>query len=246
MRVSCRLLGELLVALKPMVKPGANADELEQFTLDWMNERHVIPAFKGYHGYEYALCVSMNEEIVHGFPLKSKVFREGDIVSVDMGLIYEGAYSDTAYTFPVGPVKPEILRLLQVTFDSLYAGLGQAVAGRRLTDISHAVQTVVEGGGYSVVRELYGHGVGIELHEEPLIPNYGLPGQGPVLKPGMTLAIEVMVNEGKAAMRTLDDGWTIVTKDGSRSAHYEHTIVITPQGPPEILTDCAVWKEPIG
>lgn len=193
-------------------------------------KRGARPAFKGYHGYPHSLCVSINEVVVHGMP-SERVLEEGDIVGLDFGVFYQGFFGDATVTLPVGKVTAKALRLMQVTEQSLYAGIAQAREGNRLGDISAAVQSVVEEAGYSVVRDFVGHGIGKDLHEEPQIPNFGQKGRGIELKKGMILAIEPMVNEGKYKVQVLPDGWTVVTKDGSLSAHFEHSIAITEHGP---------------
>jgi methionyl aminopeptidase len=193
------------------------------------------PAFKGYRSYPKTLCASVNDQVVHGIPSK-RVLKEGDIVGLDLGAIVDGFYGDSAVTVPVGTIDAKTAELLRVTEEALYAGIEQAVVGNRLSDISHAVQQRAESGGFSVVTDFVGHGIGRQLHEEPQVPNYGNPGQGPRLQVGMVLAIEPMVNMGKSDVRVLDDQWTAVTKDGSLSAHFEHTIAIQPNGPARILT----------
>ncbi|MFM7842586.1 MAG: type I methionyl aminopeptidase, partial [Nitrospira sp.] len=192
-------------------------------------------AFKGYHSYPKTLCISVNNQVVHGIPSK-RVLQEGDIVGLDLGAIVNGFYGDSALTLPVGTIDPKAAELLRVTEEALYAGIKQAVVGNRLSDISHAVQERAESAGFSVVTEFVGHGIGRQLHEEPQVPNYGKPGQGPRLQAGMVLAIEPMVNMGKSDIKILDDQWTAVTKDGSLSAHFEHTIAIQSSGPPRILS----------
>jgi methionyl aminopeptidase len=204
--------------------------------LEMIHENKVKPAFKGYRGFPGCLCVSVNEEVVHGIP-GEKVLKEGDLVSLDFGVIYQGYYGDSALSFIVGG-KPtsEQEKLLKVTEESLYKGIEAAQIGNRISDISHAVQVHVEKNGFSVVREFVGHGIGRNLHEDPQIPNYGEPGEGPKIKEGMVLAIEPMVNLGKPAVRVLDDGWTVITQDRKLSAHFEHSIAVTKDGP-LILTD---------
>jgi len=194
-----------------------------------------LPAFKGYRSYPKTLCASVNDQVVHGIPSK-RVLKEGDIIGLDLGAIVGGFYGDSAISVSVGKMTERNARLVQVTEEAMYLGIGQAMVGHRLSDISHAVQRHVEAAGYSVVTEFVGHGIGRQLHEEPQVPNYGKPGQGPRLQAGMVLAIEPMVNMGGAAVKILEDRWTAVTVDGSFSAHFEHTIVIEPSGPPRILT----------
>lgn len=225
-----RIVAESLGAVRAYLKPGMTTKELDLFVEKQIRERGGIPAFKGYRNYPATLCISVNEEVVHGIP-SDKVIQEGDIVGLDLGAIYEGFYGDSAVTVAVGEVGPEAKRLIEVTEASLYAGIEQAREGSRLSDISYAVQSHVEQAGFSVVTDFVGHGIGRALHEEPQIPNFGPPGRGPRLREGMVLAIEPMVNMGKAAVRVLDDRWTAVTADGSLSAHFEHTIAVTKEGP---------------
>lgn len=226
-----RIVAESLEAVRAYLKPGMTTKELDLFVEKQIRERGGTPAFKGYRNYPATLCISVNEEVVHGIPSPDKVIKEGDIVGLDLGAIYDGFYGDSAVTVAVGEVKPEAKRLIQVTEESLYAGIAQACEGSRLSDISHAVQSHVEQAGFSVVTDFVGHGIGRALHEEPQIPNFGPPGRGPRLREGMVLAIEPMVNMGKPAVRVLDDRWTAVTADGSLSAHFEHTIAVTKEGP---------------
>jgi methionyl aminopeptidase len=220
--------------LQGSLTSGITTKEIDLKAQDLIAKHNVRPAFKGYRGFPGCACVSVNEAVVHGIPGK-RVVKEGDIVSIDVGIIHDDYYSDTAVTVAIGEVAPEIKRLLQVTEASLYKGIEQARVNNRLSDISWAVQSYVELHGFSVVRDFVGHGIGKQLHEDPEIPNYGPPGQGPILKEGMVFAIEPMVNVGTARTRMLNDGWTVVTEDGKPSAHFEHTIVVTSKGP-EILT----------
>jgi len=220
------------------LKPGMTTLDLDALTETCIRDLGGIPAFKGYRSYPKSLCASINEEVVHGIPSR-RVLKDGDIIGLDVGAIVEGFYGDGAVTVPVGEVQPQIRKLIQVTKDALLKGLEQAVVGKRLSDISSAIQGHVEQHGFSVVRDFVGHGIGRQLHEEPQVPNYGKPGQGPRLKPGMALAIEPMVNMGGVGVKVLEDGWTAVTSDGSLSAHFEHTITIEPTGPPRVLTACA-------
>lgn len=219
------------------LKPGMTTLELDALTETCIRDLGGIPAFKGYRNYPMSLCASINEEVVHGIPSRREL-KDGDIIGLDVGAIVEGFYGDGAITVSVGEVQPPICQLIQVTRDALSKGIEQAVVGKRLSDISSAIQTHVEQHGFSVVRDFVGHGIGRQLHEEPQVPNYGKPGQGPRLKPGMALAIEPMVNMGGAGVKVLDDKWTAVTRDGSLSAHFEHTISIEPMGPPRVLTAC--------
>lgn len=235
MRTAGRVVAEVLALLQEAVRPGITTAELDKMAEKYIRRANCKPAFLGYHGYPATICASINEEVVHGIPSLRKL-QEGDIVSIDVGAVYQGYYSDAAMTFPVGDVEPEVLRLLEVTRQSLYEGIKQAVKGNRLTDISHAIQVHVEKNGFSVVRNYVGHGIGNKMHEEPQVPNFGPPGRGPRLEPGMALAIEPMVNMGTWEVETLQDNWTVVTLDRKWSAHFEHTIVITDETP-MILTE---------
>jgi methionyl aminopeptidase len=217
-----------------MIKVGTTTLELNRLAEDIIIKAGARPAFKGLYGFPYTICASVNEEVVHGFP-SSRKLENGDIVSIDIGAEVNGYFGDSAATYPVGDVSPEVLNLLKATEESLYKGIAMAQAGNRLSDISHAVQTCAEGYGYSVVRDYVGHGIGKQPHEEPQIPNFGKPGRGIRLKAGMTLAIEPMINMGTYEVHTLLNNWTVVTLDAKLSAHFEHTIAIT-DGKPEILT----------
>ncbi|HNZ64220.1 MAG TPA: type I methionyl aminopeptidase [Smithella sp.] len=229
-RASNRIVAEVLSRLREKVKPGVKTKDLDAFAEGIAEKRGARPAFKGYHGYPHSLCISINEVVVHGMP-SERVLMEGDIVGLDFGVCYQGFYGDATITLPVGRVTDRALKLMQVTEQSLYAGIEQAREGNRLGDISAAVQSVAEDAGYSVVRDFVGHGIGKNLHEEPQIPNFGQKGRGIELKKGMILAIEPMVNEGQFRVQILPDGWTVVTKDGSLSAHFEHSVAITENGP---------------
>ncbi|MBI5182370.1 MAG: type I methionyl aminopeptidase [Nitrospirae bacterium] len=235
MVVAGSIVAEAIEGLKKIVRPGVSTLELDIYAERFIKEKGARPAFKGYRDYPKTICTSINNQVVHGIPLATVVLKSGDIISIDLGVEIDGFYGDAAITLPVGAISPKVSRLLKVTEDALYEGIEMAVAGRRLSDISNAVQCYVEGKGYSVVRDFVGHGIGWSLHEDPQIPNFGKSGEGPRLKPGMTLAIEPMVNMGHWAIEILEDNWTAVTKDGSLSAHFEHTIVVTENGP-EILT----------
>lgn len=235
MEKAAGLVAETLQALMQEVKPGITTEDLDRLAEEFICSRGGIPAFKGYRSYPKTLCASVNEQVVHGIPSK-RVLKEGDILGLDLGAIVDGFYGDSAVTVAVGSIHPTVAELLRVTEESLYMGIEQAVVGNRLSDISHAVQRHAEAAGFSVVTEFVGHGIGRQLHEEPQVPNYGKPGQGPRLQVGMVLAIEPMINMGTSAVRVLDDQWTAVTKDGSLSAHFEHTIAIRDSGPPSILT----------
>ncbi|PKN17507.1 MAG: type I methionyl aminopeptidase [Deltaproteobacteria bacterium HGW-Deltaproteobacteria-6] len=233
-RASNRIVAEVLSVLREKVKPGVTTRELDRIAEDVTVKRGAKPAFKGYRGYSYSLCASVNEEVVHGMP-SDRVLVEGDIIGLDYGVCYQGLYGDSAITLPVGRVSDQAAKLMQVTEQSLYAAINQACNGNRLGDISAAVQETVEAAGYSVVRDFVGHGIGKNLHEDPQIPNFGKKGRGIELKKGMILAIEPMVNAGKYKVKILSDGWTVITADGSLSAHFEHSVAITDNGP-EILS----------
>lgn len=235
MAKASRVVAEALTVLKDAVKPGVTTDELDRLAESEIRARGGMPAFKGYRNYPKTLCASVNEQVVHGIPSK-RVLKEGDIVGLDLGAIVGGFYGDSAVTVGVGRIDEKTAALVRVTEESLSLAIEQAQVGNRLSDISHAVQRHVEAAGYSVVTEFVGHGIGRQLHEEPQVPNYGKPGQGPRLQAGMVLAIEPMVNMGGSAVRVLDDRWTAVTVDGSLSAHFEHTIAIQPSGPAIVLS----------
>ena len=230
-----RVVAEVLEIVRKEVRPGVSTDELDRLAEEAILARGGIPAFKGYRSYPKTLCASVNEQVVHGIPSK-RMLKEGDIIGLDLGAIVSGFYGDSAVTVAVGQVPEATANLIRVTEEALYLGIKQAVVGNRLTDISHAVQRHVESAGYSVVTEFVGHGIGRQLHEEPQVPNYGKPGQGPRLQAGMVLAIEPMVNMGGSAVRILEDRWTAVTADGSLSAHFEHTIAIQASGPARVLS----------
>ncbi len=230
-RRSCLIVAEILERLKEHIRPGVSTFDLNVLSEEFAARLSAKPAFKGYNGFPYALCTSVNEEVVHGIPSKKRRLAEGDIISIDFGVIKEGYYGDAAVTLPVGKVAPEAAKLCQVTREALFKGIGQAVVGNHLSDISHAIQSHVEAFGYSVVREFVGHGIGKNLHESPQIPNYGPPGKGVKLKAGMVFAIEPMINRGKPGVEVLQDKWTAVTVDRSLSDHFEHTIAITANGP---------------
>ena len=234
MRVSCRIVAEILKLLTEHVKPGVTTLELNVIAEYEAKKRRAKPAFKGYSGYPYSLCCSINEQVVHGMP-SNRELLDGDIISLDFGVIVDGFYGDAALTIPVGKIAEKAARLIEVTEKSLYAAIDYVSPLNKLSDISHAVQSYVEAQGFSVVRDFVGHGIGKSLHESPQIPNFGLPGRGVKLKPGMVLAIEPMINEKGPDVKVLSDGWTAVTCDGGLSAHFEHTVAITPHGS-EILT----------
>ena len=215
--------------LQNHISPGISTMELDAIAENVIRSMDAAPSFKGYNGFPGSICASVNEELVHGIP-GSRILKEGDIISIDIGAYYKGYHGDSAWTYAVGRIAPETEKLLDVTEESLYIGLNEAKPGERLSTISHAIQTYVESNGFSIVREYVGHGVGQNLHEAPQIPHYGPPGKGPVLKPGMVLAIEPMVNAGRRYVKTLEDNWTVVTQDGKMCAHFEHTIAITETG----------------
>jgi methionyl aminopeptidase len=231
MRVSGIALRKVHEAVKSAVRVGATTMDLERAAAAKVEELGVKAAFLGYHGYPAVLCTSVNNEVIHGIPNDKRVLQAGDVVSVDCGVIVDGYYSDAAVTHPVGTISPAVEKLLRVTEASLYAAIDKAVVGGRLFDISHAVQEICEAEGYGVVREFVGHGIGKSMHEDPQVPNYGDAGKGPRLKAGMVLAIEPMINIGSAEVKVLEDGWTAITVDGSVSAHFEHTVAITKDGP---------------
>jgi len=213
--------------VKAMIKPGITTADIDALVEKIVRDYDAVPSFKDYGGFPGSACTSINEEVVHGIPSKSRKLKEGDIVKVDIGADFKGYHGDSAWTYPVGRISKEAEKLLEATEASLFAGLSEIKAGKRLSDISHAIQTYAESKGYSVVREFVGHGVGRKLHEDPQIPNYGPAGKGPLLKPGMTLAIEPMINSGTKDVEVQSDAWTAVTQDGKLSAHFEHTILVT-------------------
>ncbi|GIP50836.1 Methionine aminopeptidase 1 [compost metagenome] len=229
MREAGRIVAETHRLMAESIEPGITTGELDQLADKYIRSQGAVPSFKGYNGFPYSICASVNEELVHGFPGKRKL-NEGDIITLDIGAEYRGFHGDSAWTYPVGEISEEAKKLLEVTEGSLYAGLELVKPDVRLFTISHAIQQFIEAAGFSVVREYVGHGIGASLHEEPQIPNYGLPDRGPRLKPGMVLAIEPMVNMGKRYVKTLEDNWTVVTVDGSLCAHFEHTVAVTPDG----------------
>ena len=231
MRRGGLLLWELLQELQSLVQPGISTYDLEKVAETWIRQRGARPAFKGLYNYPCVLCTSINEEIVHGIPSPKRIVKEGDILKIDVGVELEGFFSDSAVTVPVGPITPELQRLLRVTRESLAAAIEQVRVDAYIGDISATVQQNAESHGYSGVRDFVGHGIGSQLHEEPKVPNYGTPGRGPRLKGGMVLAIEPMINTGKPGVRILEDRWTAVTEDGGHSAHFEHCVGVTDQGP---------------
>jgi methionyl aminopeptidase len=234
MREAGRIVANTHQLLKEAIRPGVSTVQLDQLAERYILSQNATPSFKGYNGFSGSICASVNEELVHGIPCSRKL-KDGDIISIDIGAYYKGFHGDSAWTYAVGNISPVARKLLEVTEQALYKGLSIAKPDLRLLSISHEIQKYVEENGFSIVREYVGHGIGSKLHEEPQIPNYGQPNRGPRLKPGMVLAIEPMVNAGERYVKTLSDGWTVVTVDGSLCAHFEHTVAITADGY-EILT----------
>lgn len=232
---ACHVVAEILEGLKAYIKDGMSTADIDAFAEEGLRKRGAAAAFKGYRGYPASVCVSVNDQVIHGIPSRSVVIKNGDIVSLDFGAVLDGFCGDAAITVAVGNIGPEARRLMEVTEQALHEGISKAVLGNRIGDISAAVQEYVEDNGFSVVRSFVGHGIGRSMHEDPAVPNFGRPGQGPRLKEGMTIAIEPMVNAGGADVKVLADNWTTVTADGSLSAHFEHTVAITNKGP-KILT----------
>ncbi len=230
MRISGKIVGQALAELGKKIKPGVTTAELDKFAYDYFKKNDCVPAFLGYHGYPATICTSINAEVVHGIPGKH-VLNEGDIVGVDIGAYYKGYCGDSARTFGVGNIDEKVQKLLDVTLEALNRGIDQCRPGNRISDIGHAVQEYAENKGYSVVRDYVGHGIGRAMHEEPQVPNYGKPKQGPRIVEGMCLALEPMVNMGSEEVMVLEDGWTVVTKDGKFSAHFEDTVAILSNGP---------------
>jgi methionyl aminopeptidase len=235
MRRGGHILAEVMDRLRDSVKPGLSTLEIDEDVETFITARGAKPAFKGYRGFPATVCISINEEVVHGIPSAHRRVKEGDIVGLDLGCIVEGYYADCAFTLAIGDVPPKVQQLLDVTRESLDQAIQECRPGRRLSDVSHAVQVHVERHGFAVVRAFVGHGIGRALHEDPQVPNFGDPGRGPQLRPGMVLAIEPMVTMGSWEVKVLDDGWTAVTRDGSLAAHFEHTIAVT-EAEPEVLT----------
>jgi methionyl aminopeptidase len=235
MRRAGRVVAEAIAAVRDIVRPGATTEELDAAAARTIKEAGAQPSFLGYRGFPKTICTSVNDEIVHGIP-GARVLKDGDLVKLDVGAVVDGFHADSAVTIPVGEPTPEASKLIETTERALWAGLAEARLDRRIGDIGAAVQTVAEGAGFSVVREYVGHGIGRALHEEPPVPNYGTPGKGFKLTEGLVVAIEPMVNVGGYATRLLPDGWTVVTQDGTLSAHFEHTVAVTPEGP-WVLTD---------
>ena len=235
MKEACRISAGALQVAGKAVEPGITTAEIDKLAEDYIRSQGGEPNFKNYEGYPATACISINNEVIHGIPSKARKLKAGDIVSIDLGAKFEGYHGDNAATFACGDVSAEAKRLMDTTRESLYEGINAAVSGGRLGDIGHAIQSYVEARGYSVVRKFIGHGIGTHLHEAPEVPNFGTAGRGIRLMPGMTLAIEPMINAGKSDVKILPDGWTVLTTDGSLSAHFEHTIVVTPDGP-KIMT----------
>lgn len=235
MREACRISAEALKLAGNAVEPGVTTAELDKIAEKYILSQGAVPNFKNYNGYPATACISINNEVIHGIPSNKRVIKAGDIVSIDLGAKFEGYHGDNAATFACGDISEEAKRLMDTTRESLYEGIAAAVSGGRLGDIGAAIQQYVEQRGYSVVRQFVGHGIGTQLHEAPEVPNFGTHGRGIRLMPGMTLAIEPMINMGGYDVKVMPDGWTVLTKDGSLSAHFEHTIVITPDGP-QIMT----------
>lgn len=235
MREACRISAVALKLIGSAIEPGVTTAELDAMAEKYIRSQGAVPNFKNYQGYPATACISINNEVIHGIPSAKRKIQAGDIVSVDLGAEFDGYHGDNAATFACGDVSEEAKRLMDATRESLYKGIEAAVCGGRLGDIGHAVQSYIEARGFSVVRDFVGHGVGTELHEAPEVPNYGTPGRGIRLMPGMTIAIEPMVNVGRPDIKVLPDGWTVITRDGSLSAHFEHTVAITKDGP-QIMT----------
>ena len=236
MKEAGRITGEAILKARDVIRPGVSTWEVDRVIHDYIVKCGAKPSFLGYAGFPGSACISVNSEVIHGIPSRKRILEEGDLVKVDVGALYRGYHGDSAKTFAVGRVSPEATRLMERTKECFYRGVAKAIAGNRIGDVGHAVQACAEEAGFSVVREYVGHGVGSHLHEEPDVPNYGTEGRGCRLYAGMTIAIEPMVNAGGAGVRVLPDGWTVVTSDGRLSAHYEHTVAITDDGP-VLLTD---------
>ena len=235
MKEACRISAGALQIAGKAVEPGVTTAEIDRLAEEYIRSQGGVPNFKNYEGYPATACISINNEVIHGIPSAKRKLKAGDIVSIDLGAKFEGYHGDNAATFACGDISPEAKRLMDTTRESLYEGIAAAVSGGRIGDIGHAVQSYVEARGYSVVRQFVGHGIGTHLHEAPEVPNFGTAGRGIRLMPGMTLAIEPMINAGKSDVSIQPDGWTVLTKDGSLSAHFEHTVVITAEGP-KIMT----------
>ncbi len=236
MRAAGRLLHDVLQRLREVIRPGESTGALDAFAEELIRRNGAVPSFLNYRGYPSSICASVDDEVVHGIPSERQILKEGSILSVDCGLILDGWHADSAFTVGIGTIAPELEKLIQVTQDCFFQGVRQAVAGARIGDIGHAVQSLAEGYGYGVIRDLTGHGIGRSMHEDPSVPNFGDSGQGVRLKAGMTIAVEPMISLGSWQVKEMDDGWTIKTVDGSPCAHYEHTILVREDGLPEILT----------
>jgi methionyl aminopeptidase len=231
LREANRIVAKTLNSLKSMIKPGVSTEELDRRAEDFLSKEGAVPAFKGYRGYPASICASINEVVVHGIPSREKILKDGDLLSIDLGVKLKGYYGDATVSYLVGSVDKETKEIFNVTKEALYKGIDKCRPGNRLYDISYAIQSYAESNGYNVVRDFVGHGIGKELHEEPQIPNYGKPHTGPLLKEGMVFAIEPMITQGTWEVKTLEDGWTVVTLDGALSCHFEHTIAIMENGP---------------
>jgi methionyl aminopeptidase len=235
MRGASRIVAEILLELRELVRDGVTTADVDKIAEELTLKKKAKPAFKGYRGFPASLCISVNEQVVHGIPSSKRVLKNGDVVGLDFGVIYDGYYGDSAVTVPIGEIPQEVDHLLRVTEQSLYRAIEQAVPGNFISDISAAVQKLADANNYGIVREFCGHGIGRSLHEDPPVLNYVSNGKGPKIKPGLVIAIEPMINLGTDKVRVLEDGWTVITADGRPSAHFEHTIAVTPNGP-EILT----------
>jgi len=235
MKPASRIVAEILLELREVVRDGITTGDIDRLAEEKTLKRNATPAFKGYRGFPASICVSINSEVVHGIPSTKRVIRNGDVVGLDFGVIFDGFFGDSAVTVPIGEIPPEVQNLLKVTEQSLYKAIEAAIPGNFLSDISAAIQTLADANNFGIVREFCGHGIGRALHEDPPVLNYVQSGKGPKVKPGLVIAIEPMINLGSEKVRVLEDGWTVVTLDGRPSAHFEHTIAVTPEGP-EILT----------
>jgi methionyl aminopeptidase len=231
MKGASRIVAEILLELKGNIREGATTADMDRMAEELTLKKKAKPAFKGYRGFPASLCISVNDEVVHGIPSPKRVLKSGDIVGLDFGVIYEGYYGDSAMTVPIGHISPEVQKLVKVTEECLYKAIEQAMSGNHIADISGAVQQHAEANGYGIVRDFCGHGIGRSLHEDPPVLNYVQNGKGPKIRPGLVLAIEPMINMGSDKVKVLDDGWTVITADGKPSAHFEHTIAVTPDGP---------------
>jgi methionyl aminopeptidase len=231
MKGASRIVAEILQELKGNIREGATTADMDRMAEELTLKKKAKPAFKGYRGFPASLCISVNDEVVHGIPSSKRVLKSGDVVGLDFGVIYEGYYGDSAMTVPIGTISPEVAKLVKVTEECLYMAIEKAVPGNHIADISAAVQVHAEANKYGIVRDFCGHGIGRSLHEDPPVLNYVQNGKGPKIKPGLVLAIEPMINMGTDKVKVLDDGWTVITADGKPSAHFEHTIAVTPDGP---------------